>query len=553
MANPYFNHVNNRVAQGSRALDSQINNIADEVALGFDRLPTEAELKENTLGYAVATGTGSALIAVLTYTPTLLDGFNFSIKFPATNPGAATLNVNSTGVKNVVNSDGTELTPGAIVSGTIGELSYDITGDRYILTSNNSAWGKPTDGFGQSPSEYCPGYAYTFVSTTVWRVLGRDVTGIFNPGRRLKFVDGENTYFGTITSSVHTGSTDMTMVMEGGDVLTNTITIVCLTTGTAGWSVISADPFIGDAIIDITVGDIGITTYLFAVGNAGKCGVSADGGLTWVMLSTGTTEDLKACTYDTNAETFWAGGDAGVLIKTTNATSIVLDTTSVPALSGTSNFNITGFAYSDSDDALMIFYKTTPTLHSTAYSITQGTTWIKTSDFGLPAGNHCTKCNVNAAGTVNLYVNTVLSSTSAWFLNGFLDPSYTQTIINLTINVTAPFFFWDGGVSVWIFGSTTGQIAGRNGWFGIDDVSLSQGINHFAWSPIHERLISVGNNQQIAYIDKIDAAANDAWTNVSNGFNPLANITAAVWDATHGNFCAVADNGQIARSTNGLT
>lgn len=136
--NDYFNHVNNRVAAGSRALDSQINNIADEVALGFDRIPTEVQLKEGTAGFGTDTGLVDALVVTLPYLPTLTDGFVFFIRITITNTGPATLNINATGAKSIVNSDGSALEAGALVLGTIAQLVYDLTGDRYLLLSYNT-------------------------------------------------------------------------------------------------------------------------------------------------------------------------------------------------------------------------------------------------------------------------------------------------------------------------------------------------------------------------------------------------------------------------------
>lgn len=146
MANNYFNHVNNRVEGGSRALDSQINNIADEIALGFDKLPTEVQLKESTTGFGVSTGSADILVVSLSYVPTLTDGFVFFVRMNATNTGPATIDINGTGVKSIVNSDGGALAAGSLVAGTIAQLSYDLTNDRYILMSNNVTDPPPTPG-----------------------------------------------------------------------------------------------------------------------------------------------------------------------------------------------------------------------------------------------------------------------------------------------------------------------------------------------------------------------------------------------------------------------
>ena len=559
MTNPYFNHVNNRVEPGSRALDSQINNIADEVALGFDRLPTEAELKENTTNFAVSTGTVNALVVSLPYTPTLLNGFNLYVQFNGTSTGAATLNVSGTGAKSIVNSDGSPLTGGAMVIGTTGHFSYDKVGDRYILISNNSVWGKPVVSASTDPSEYCPGYTYTFIDEDEWRITGFDVTNLFFVGRRLKFIDGQSTYFGTITISAFSGgNTNMTMDMEGIDVLTTSITEVCLTTGTAGWSPISTAPFGNNSINDIVVGDIGLSTYMFAVGDNGKCGVSSDGGLNWVMLDTGTSENLNVCVYDATNEAFWGGGDAGVLVNTDNATSITLDTTSIPALSGNQSDNIQGFTHNTAEDGLGALYHNGVGTHRMAWSQDQGSTWTAGATQGSPSDNtHALQAAANIGGGTGISISALKAGgndhietrLTTGVSAGSFGTGHTTTVISITVIMA----FDDGLGSVpAIFAGSTGLVDGLQFWNADDTVTFTQAHRDFAWSPLHERLILVGDNAQLGYLDVADRGLTDAWTIVQTGFNPLASILGVVWDSTHGVFVAVADNGQICRSTNGI-
>lgn len=559
MANPYFNHVSNRIDPGSRALDSQINNIADEIAAGFDLLPTEAELFGGTAGFATSSGTANALLVQLAYTVSLADGFNFYVRFNATSTGAATINVNSTGVKTIVNSDGTPLSSGAMIIATIGHLVYDLDVDRYILISNNSAWGKPGQTEVQNPSEYCPGYTYTFVSGNVWRITGLDVSILFHVTRRLKFVDGANTYFGTVSSVVFTGgNTDMTMAMENEDSLTNSIGAVCLTTGNTSWSIISTDPFLGTSINDIVMGDIGATTYAFAVGQLGKCGVSTDGGLTWVMLPTGTTEHLNACAYDSINETFWAGGDAGVIISSINGTSIVLDTTSIPDIIGaTGNDNIHGFSWVEAGLTLLFTANTTPR-DSTAKSSNQGSTWTIKATHGTASGSDFPNL-IAAGGPSNQEISGPVSASwtsgdtsndkiLAFDSNSFNgDASITPSIVSSWQGFT------DLGAQRYMMGATDGRIRGNGVWTGVSvgGVTFGDRVRSFAYSPLHSRMVVVGDNAMLGYLEKDDASVNEMWTVVQNGFNPTSDINRVVWDGTHNIFIAVGSVGQIARSTNG--
>lgn len=137
MANDYFNPVTTQIPTGVRALAAQVNNIASSISLGFDKLPTEVEFKLGTTRYAVDTGVADAYIVTLPYVPTLTDGFNFSFKSVNANTGASTINVNGTGVKSIVNPDGTPIGASTFGANAIAILAYESVGDRFILVSQN--------------------------------------------------------------------------------------------------------------------------------------------------------------------------------------------------------------------------------------------------------------------------------------------------------------------------------------------------------------------------------------------------------------------------------
>lgn len=555
MTNPYFNHDSNRVAQGTRALDAQINNIADEIALGFDRLPTEAELKENRTGFGVATGTANILAVVLPYTPTLGDGFNFFVRFIATSTGAATINVNSTGTKAIVNSDGSPLTTGAMVSGTIGQLAYDLPNDRYILISNNSAWGKPAGTASSSPSEYCPGYTYVFVSTTVWRISDFDVTNLFYVGRRLKFVDGSNEYFGTITARVFTGgNTDMTMSMESGDVLTNTIGQVCLTTGTAGWSAISGDPFSGTPIRGITSGYIGVTKYWVIVGNGGRLAYSVNAGVSWVIATTGTSEDLSDVAYNSTDESFVAVGRAGVYLYSTNGTSWALDTTKLPTAAnpGTGNDDCYSVVYDTVTNSWGVMLQTTVVPQAQVlFSLNDTTSWSvgATSQSSNPEN----EAKMRMRDTVDNGDDWSLVYPVGQDIYTLTDP--TDTVGSVTVNLSS-----NAPVTAMVglrVQNTDRQIGCHgDGKIFSENNSINSGIfggdriNDVIFSPLHNRAIYIGDNARIVSSDSDFASG--SFTTRQNGFNPLTDLLCIGWDEDDGIFIAGASNGQICRSTNGI-
>ena len=142
MSNVYFNHVSNVIASGIRALAAQVNNIAYEVALGFDKLPTETELKTNTTIYAGDdTGAADAYVVSLTYTPTYSDGLNFFWKAKNANTGASTINVNGLGAKTILLASGAALVSGDILLNQQLWLAYESVSDTFRIMSQSSSAG----------------------------------------------------------------------------------------------------------------------------------------------------------------------------------------------------------------------------------------------------------------------------------------------------------------------------------------------------------------------------------------------------------------------------
>lgn len=94
-------------------------------------LPNSYDTQNNPFCYAAAGGTANALTATFTPAPTAYAaGQRFLIKAAYTNTGAATINVNSLGAKNIYKSSGGSigaLAAGDIISGGMYELAYDGT------------------------------------------------------------------------------------------------------------------------------------------------------------------------------------------------------------------------------------------------------------------------------------------------------------------------------------------------------------------------------------------------------------------------------------------
>ena len=416
-------------------------------------------------------------------------------------------------------------------------------------------------GFGvvTASEVYCPGYAsYSQVSGTELTV---DLVNAVNTyrNRRVRIQDNLGNFdFGVVNAidfnSTQPNDTYMSLTMDGGDSVPANITDVCVVSDTANWSPIAGDPFSGDPINDICTGVIGSTQWWFAVGNNGKVATSNDGGATWTLRSTTTTENLHCCTYDIDNETFWAGGDAGVLVSTTDGVNITEDTTSIPALTAGGTGDIVGIVYSSIPViGLMVGYLRTGVTHATAYSTDQGATWLSgDTSISTPEGRRSLEAVQQSAGTRGAAVYHIrLSNTTSRIFTSISGTDANGDALGGGNTPSCMGFFFDGSTTARVYGITNGDIRGQAGWSGDDTVTFLQQHNGMAYSTFHDRLVSVGNNGQIGYWDGADAAVADAWNVVQNGFDPTANINAVDWNETDGVFVAVADNGQICRSSNG--
>lgn len=136
MANDYFDHSANIVPSRVRALAAHVNNIATEIATGFDKFPTLNQLKYQTSNYAVDTGAVNAYVVTVPFATApfaLTDGMETAFKTSNPNSGASTLNVNGLGAKSIVTPTGAALTTGAITRFAV--VKYDLTNDRHVLIS----------------------------------------------------------------------------------------------------------------------------------------------------------------------------------------------------------------------------------------------------------------------------------------------------------------------------------------------------------------------------------------------------------------------------------
>ena len=140
MTNDYFNHVTNVIEEGIRALAAQVNTIATEQSLGFDKLPTLDQFKYSTSNYAVDTGAADAYVVTLPFSVApfaLTDGLLVRFKAVNANTGASTLNLNALGAKAIVRADTTALVADEIAAASPVELQYESGADHFVMMSQS--------------------------------------------------------------------------------------------------------------------------------------------------------------------------------------------------------------------------------------------------------------------------------------------------------------------------------------------------------------------------------------------------------------------------------
>lgn len=144
MSNDFFNHTANVIAEGTLARAVQVNNIAEEIAVGFGKLPSEASLRDGNGNYAVDAGSTNAYEVTLSSSITAYtEGMLVAFRAQTTNTAAPTLNVipsgeSALGPISIVYADGTTPASGDILSDSIVECRYDATNNRFTMVSNNA-------------------------------------------------------------------------------------------------------------------------------------------------------------------------------------------------------------------------------------------------------------------------------------------------------------------------------------------------------------------------------------------------------------------------------
>ncbi len=411
-------------------------------------------------------------------------------------------------------------------------------------------------------SEYCPGYGYNFISATQFSVTGFEVTQLLSIGRRLKFIEGATLTYGQITNSLFSGgNTTITMQMEAG-ALTAGVTEFCLVTGATAWSPIAGDPFSGASINSIVSGTVSGTHYWVIVGDGGRIASSIDGGVTWVVATSGTAVNLYQVDYSPDGETFVCIGDAKVINRSTDGLTWVVNTSEINdilvALGGNGDGDVLAVQYAPQlgiNQWILAFQITAIGQTSSAFSLDDGLTWAE-GDTNLGAQNaHIRNMGYQRNVTLVGYAGITHALNEDIFILINAQDLTSVTHVNTSGQALSTAYLADAfnSVAKVIVGHEDGEIF--EAIILKDDVTFgTSAIRNFAFSSTHARAVAVADDGKIGYISEtaLGASAVNGWTLASNNSDPTANFKSVHWSTTDGVFIAVNDVGQILRSSNGL-
>lgn len=403
-------------------------------------------------------------------------------------------------------------------------------------------------------NDYCPGYTFNYIDGSSFSVVGYDVTKLYYVNRRIKFFDGANTYYGSVLTTVFGTDTVITLAMENGNVLTNTISDACVTTSNTAWVPIVADPFSGSYITKISSGTIGGTKFIVAVGISGKAYSSTDSGNTWTVIVTGTTENLKDVAYNDTNEAFIIVGDSNVILETLDGITWTNYTSAMPAVLGAGSYNISNVIWypqtekwyfvTDTSSTTTASYVSDLSDFNNSITFIDLLTGVDITDISLrkeSSTNSIVSCYSTVLGGWGSAVDTSLSS------NSFMPATVTAVLSDITDFANSD--NREFGV----------DISGAFRWFGgglnSTKVANTTPIRGMAISPVavQNRIIVVGDNGYIGAIENADYRNTNPIVSVSSGLDPSATINCIHWSDSEGFFIVGGSTGQIAKSTNGVS
>jgi parallel beta-helix repeat protein len=168
MTNAYYSSPTD-VEAGAKVRSIDLNSIDAATDAAFDKLPTETNIKQGKVNYAVDSGAADAYVVSLPHAPaSYADGLLVSFRPTNTNTGASTINVNSLGVKSIRNTSGNALSAGDITAGSPIDIRYSTATGFFHLAPNstNSATAAATSATAAASSASAAAASASSASTS---------------------------------------------------------------------------------------------------------------------------------------------------------------------------------------------------------------------------------------------------------------------------------------------------------------------------------------------------------------------------------------------------
>lgn len=146
MTNGYFSPTT--VSKYTTARASVPNNTETKTEAAFDKLPTEANIKQGKITYAVDTGAADAYVVSLPHAPSAYgDGLLVDVKIGAgnTNTGPCVINVNTLGDVAIKNYAGSDPEAGDLPAGSVIPMRHNGTNFRIIGSPYGAAAATAAD------------------------------------------------------------------------------------------------------------------------------------------------------------------------------------------------------------------------------------------------------------------------------------------------------------------------------------------------------------------------------------------------------------------------
>lgn len=141
MSNDYFNAaIDTLLTRFALGRAEQVNAIFAQIAAGFEKLPSEAAIKQARVTHGVDTGAANAYVVTLPYPiSAYVDGLTVSFIATNGNTGPSTINVDGNGVVSITDPSGSALASGDIPLNGVVTLRFSGTGFQKETTPAGSA------------------------------------------------------------------------------------------------------------------------------------------------------------------------------------------------------------------------------------------------------------------------------------------------------------------------------------------------------------------------------------------------------------------------------